>query len=88
MFFIQRSRNLYLQDFVGNAGDTSNMLEKNPWESVGIRGNPWKSSCGEDCSCTNMSDQNITSNCKMNGHFSIQNHRFSETILHYLCISI
>ena len=29
----------------------------------------------------------FTSNCKMNGHFAIQNHRFSGAILHYLCIS-
>ena len=28
-----------------------------------------------------------TSNCKIIGHFSIQNHHFSGAILHYLCIS-
>ena len=28
----------------------------------------------------------VTSNCKMNGHFSIQNHHFSGAILHYLSI--
>ena len=27
-----------------------------------------------------------TSNCKINGHFSIQNHRFSGAILHSFCI--
>ena len=28
----------------------------------------------------------LTSNCKTNEHFSIQNHHFSGAILHYLCI--
>ena len=29
---------------------------------------------------------NTTSNCKINGHYSIQNHRFSGAILHHFCV--
>ena len=33
-----------------------------------------------------MARHRLTSNCKINGHLSIQNRRFSRAILHYLCI--
>ena len=54
-------------------------------ESLVVRGNVAVADVGDPAVCIQQCLCDA-SNCKMNGHFSIQNHHFSGTILHYLRI--